>query len=126
MSGKRMPKRMRGDSFVQTRFFDSLPDGMLESGIEHVVTPHQTRVGIAHQVARGKEPEPGPISAGAGVFSFQGLRQPNTGNAIGAVRIVKGPQSVAMSPQALDQFLRQNGKAILISLAKPDRDLAAV
>ena len=63
-----MPERVAGNPLGGTRSQDRLMDGPLEDGLVHVVATLLERRGVGPTTILGKNPLPGPVSGGAGVF----------------------------------------------------------
>jgi hypothetical protein len=57
---KHVPQHMRRDAFVQPRPARAQTDGILETGIQHVMPPAQTRPQVLHQLPRREKPLPFP------------------------------------------------------------------
>src|SRR5262249_40369310 len=68
MRCKRVPQRMRSHPFVEPRRFGPFPDRVLKGRVQHVMPPLQSRVRVAHDLARRKKPEPFPGRSRPGIL----------------------------------------------------------
>ena len=101
-----MPQRVRRDALVQARRLGSQANRVLEAGIQHMVSPLETRVRIPHGLARREEPLPLPGRARTGIFALQRFGQPDPGQSGRPVRLVEPahPVPVGAEVRILDSY----------------------
>lgn len=101
--------RSLGDAGILKGFLE----GPLYDGLMNMMAPAFACALVEVQPLRREHPLPGPVSAGARVLSFEGVRQGHSAQTLPEVSFVKSARPVQVPAQRFGKAGGQHGHAIL-------------